>query len=149
MRILWNAPPPPPLATTHVAHTKPFSMTFHFRQNSMFHFTLYFVQSIVHFLFVISSLHSWFNFFAFNIQLWFMQHSSFRFRHSTFHKQQWSFLIRSSSSVECTFIFTHPTFSICPLSFRFSTSDFGHCTCKFPHSTFNNFNPLVSDRWRS
>ena len=91
-----------PLATTHVAHTKAFSMTFHFRQNSMFHFTLYFVQSIVHFLFVISSLHSWFNFFAFNIQLWFMQHSSFRFRHSTFHKQQSSFLIRSSSSVECT-----------------------------------------------
>ena len=48
-----------------------------------------------------------------------MQHSSFRFRHSTFHKQQSSFLIRSSSSVECTFIFSHPTFSICPLSFRF------------------------------
>ena len=33
------------------------------------------------------SLHSRFNFFASNIQLWFMQHSSFRFRHSTFHKQ--------------------------------------------------------------
>ena len=70
------------------------------------------------------------------------------------NKQQSSFLIRSSSSVECTFIFSHPTFSTCP-GFKFSlpTTDFGHCTCKFPHSTFNflefNFNPLVSDRWRS
>ena len=53
-------------------------------------------------------LHSRFNFFAFNIQLWLMQHSSFRSQHSTFHKQQSSFLF-----------------------------DFGHCTCKFPHSTLN------------
>ena len=28
-------------------------MAFHFRQNSMFHFTLYFAQSIVHLVFVI------------------------------------------------------------------------------------------------
>ena len=55
------------------------SMAFHFRQNSMFHFTLYFAYCILHFVFVI-----W---VALAIQLWFMQHSSFRFRHSTFHKQ--------------------------------------------------------------
>ena len=29
------------------------AMAFHFRQNSMFHVTLYFAQSIVHFVFVI------------------------------------------------------------------------------------------------
>ena len=86
------------------------------------------------------SLNSRFNFFAFNIQLRFMQHSSFRFRHSTFHKQQSSFLIRSSSSVECTI-------SVCP-GFKFSlpTSEFGHCTCKFPHSTFNFSNSTLT-RW--
>ena len=65
------------------------------------------------------SLQSQFNFFAFNIQLWFMQHSSFRFRHSTFHKQQSGFGILPSSSVECTFIFSHLTFRIFPLSFHF------------------------------
>ena len=54
-----------------------------------------------------------------------MQHSSLRFRHSTFHKQQSSFRIRPSSSMECTFIFWHPTFSICPLSFRIRHSSFG------------------------
>ena len=48
-----------------------------------------------------------------------MQHSSFHFRHSTFHKQQSGFGILPSSSVECTFIFSYPAFSICPLSFRF------------------------------
>ena len=48
-----------------------------------------------------------------------MQHSSLRFRHSTFHKQQSSFRIRPSSSMECAIIFLHPIFSICPLSFRF------------------------------
>ena len=51
------------------------------------------------------SLHSRFNFFSFNIQLSFMQHSSFCFRHSTFHKQQSSFRIPPSSSVVCTFFF--------------------------------------------
>ena len=86
------------------------------------------------------SLNSRFNFFAFNIQLWFMQHSSFRFRHSTFHKQQSSFLIRSSSSVECTFIFSHPTFSTCPLSFRFRhpTLDIVLASFRIRHSTFLN-----------
>ena len=39
-------------------------------------------------------LHSRFNVCAFNIQLWVMQHSSFPSRHSTFNKQQSSFLIR-------------------------------------------------------
>ena len=65
------------------------------------------------------SLHSWFNFlhstFTFdlcNIQV-------FAFVIQLFHKQQSSFRIRSSSSVECIFIFSHPTLSICPLSFRF------------------------------
>ena len=47
----------------------------------------------------------------------YMQHSSFRFRHSTFHKQQSRFPIRPSSSVECTFIFSHAIFIICPLVF--------------------------------
>ena len=84
------------------------------------------------------SLHSRFNFFAFNIQLWFMQHSSFRFRHSTFHKQQSGFGILPSSSVECTFIFSHPTFSICPLSFRFRhpTLSIVLASFRIRHSTF-------------
>ena len=128
-------------------------MAFHFRQNSMFHFTLYFTQSVLQFVHVCHlSLHSRFNFFAFNIQLWFMQHSSFRFRHSTFHKQQSSFRIRPSSSVECTFIFSHPTFSICPLVFA---SDIRLWALYLQVSAFDiqlfelNFSPLVSDRWRS
>ena len=83
-------------------------MAFHFRQNSMFQFTLNFAQSILHFVLICHlSLHSRFNFFAFNIRLWFMQHSSFRFRHSTFHKQQSSFRI-----------FWHSTWGIALASFR-------------------------------
>ena len=67
-----------------------------------------------------------------------MQHSSLRFRHSTFHKQQSSFLIRSSSSVGCTFTFSHPTFSICPLRFRFPHPTLGIVLASFRirHSTF-------------
>ena len=97
-------------------------------------------------------LHSRFNVFAFSIKLWLMQHSSFRFRHSTFHKPQSSFLIRSSSSVECTFIFSHPTFSICPLVFA---SDIRLWALYLQVSAFDiqlfelNFYPLVSERWRS
>ena len=60
-----------------------------------------------------------------------MQHSSFRFRHSTFHKQQSSFLIRSSSSVECTFIFWHPPFSIWPLIFGFRHPTLGIVLASF------------------
>ena len=67
-----------------------------------------------------------------------MQHSSLRFRHSTFHKQQSSFRIRPSSSMECTFIFLHPTFSICPLSFRFRHPTLGIVLASFRirHSSF-------------
>ena len=67
-----------------------------------------------------------------------MQHSSFRFRHSTFHKQQTSFRIRPSSSVGCAFTFSHPTFSICPLSFRFPHPTLGIVLASFRirHSTF-------------
>ena len=66
-----------------------------------------------------------------------MQHSSFRFRHSTFHKQQSSFLIRSSSSVECTFIFSHPTFSIWSLIFGIRHPTLGIVLASFriQHST--------------
>ena len=87
-------------------------MAFHFRLNSMFHFTLYFAQSILHFVLVIwvctrdlTVLHSTFNFdlcsiqvFAFDIQLFISSsqvfefdlqvqwnvHSLFRIRHLTF-----------------------------------------------------------------
>ena len=67
-----------------------------------------------------------------------MQHSSFRFRHSTFQKQQSGFGILPSSSVECTFIFSHPTFSICPLSFRFRhpTLSIVLASFRIRHSTF-------------
>ena len=67
-----------------------------------------------------------------------MQHSSFCFRHSTFHKKKSSFQIRPSSSVECTFIFSHPTFRICPLSFRFRHPTLGIVLASFciRHSTF-------------
>ena len=73
-------------------------------------------------------LHSTFNFNLCNIQV-------FAFVIQLFHKQQSSFRIRSSSSVECIFIFSYPTFCICPLSFRFRHPT-GYCTCKFPLSTF-------------
>ena len=82
----------------------------------------------------------------------YMQHSSFRFRHSTFHKQQSRFRIRPSSSVECTFIFSHAAFSICPLVFA---SDIRLWALYLQVSAFDiqlfelNFYPLVSDRWRS
>ena len=77
-----------------------------------------------------------------------MQHSSLRFRHSTFHKQQSSFRIRPSSSVECTFICLHPaTFSICPLSFR---SDIRLWALYSQVSAFRvRLFLLVSHRWRS
>ena len=119
-------------------------------QNSkwIFNVSVYIVLCTIYPTFCVChlSLHSRFNFFASNIQLWFTQHSSFRFRHSTFHKQQSSFRIRPTSSVECSFIFSHPTFSICPLSFRFRHQVLGICTCKFPHSAFN-FSDLTFTRW--
>ena len=50
----------------------------------MSHFTLYFTQSVYPTFCVCHlSLHLRFNFFAFNIHLWFMQHSSLHFRNST------------------------------------------------------------------
>ena len=141
------------------------TMAFHFRQNSMFHFTLYFAQSIQSILHFVTTCcypqarchkklnreceHSRFNFFALNVQLWFTQHSSFRFRHSTFpQKQQSSFRIRPSSSVECTFIFLHPTFSICPLSFRFGHSTLGIVLASFRirHWTFTRWSASDGDR---
>ena len=118
------------------------SMAFYFRQDSMFHFILYLAQSILATFCVCHlNLHSRFNFFAFNIQLWFMQHSSFRFRHSTFHKQQSSFRIRPSIPVECTFIFSHPAFSICLLSFRFRPPTLGTVLASFCiwHLTFRTW----------
>ena len=113
-------------------------MTFHFRQISMFHFTLYFAQSILHFVFVIWVCPRDSIFLAFTIQLRFMQHLSFAFDIQLFHKQQSSFRIRPSSSVECTFIFSHPTFSICPLSFRFRHPTLGIVLASFRirHTTF-------------
>ena len=111
-------------------------------QNSkwIFNVSVYIVLCTIYPTFCVChlSLHSRFNFFASNIQLWFTQHSSFRFRHSTFHKQQSSFRIRPSSSVECTFIFSHPTFSICPLSFRFRHQILGILLASFRirYSTF-------------
>ena len=83
-------------------------------------------------------LHSTFNFNLCNIQV-------FAFHIQLFNKQQSSFRIRPSSSVECTFIFSHPTFCICPLSFCFRHPT-GYCTCKFPHSTFNFSNGTFT-RW--
>ena len=104
----------------------------------MFHFILYVAKSSLHFVFVVwvctrdsSFLHSTFNFDLCNIQV-------SRSRHSTFHKQQSSFRIRTSSSVKCTFIFLHPTFSICPLRFRFPHPTLGTVLASFRirHSTF-------------
>ena len=59
-------------------------MAFHFRQK--FNVPFYLLLCTIYPTFCVChlSLHSRFNFFAFKIQLWFMQHSSFRFRHSTF-----------------------------------------------------------------
>ena len=104
----------------------------------MFHFTLYFAQSILHFVFVIEVctrdsifLHSAFNFDLCNIPV-------FAFDIQLFHNQQSSFRIRPSSSVECTFIFSHPAFSICPLSFRFRHPTLGIVLASFRirHTTF-------------
>ena len=104
----------------------------------MFHFTLYFAQSILHFVFVIEVctrdsifLHSAFNFDLCNIPV-------FAFDIQLFHNQQSSFRIRPSSSVECTLIFSHPSFSLCPLSFRFRHPTLGIVLAIFRirHSTF-------------
>ena len=67
-----------------------------------------------------------------------MQRSSFRFRHSTFHKQKTSFRIQLQSSVGCAFTFSHPTFSTCPLSFPFPhpTMSFVLANFSIRHSTF-------------
>ena len=121
-------------------------------QNSkwIFNVSVYIVLCTIYPTFCVChlSLHSRFNFFASDIQLWFTQHSSFRFRHSTSHKQQSSFRIRSSSSVECTFIFSHPTFSICPLSFRSRHQILGIVLASFRirHSTFRIWLLLAGQR---
>ena len=126
-------------------------MALHFRQNSMFHFPWYFVQSVcLSFEFALAI-----QFFAINIniQLRFMQHSNFCFRHSTFSQETIKFRIRPSSSVECTFIFSHSTFSIC--AFWVFASDIRLWALYLQVSTFDNqvfelnFYPLVSDLWRS
>ena len=76
-------------------------------------------------------LHSAFNFDLCNIPV-------FAFDIQLFHNQQSSFRIRPSSSVECTFIFSHPSFSLCPLSFRFRHPTLGIVLAIFRirHSTF-------------
>ena len=109
----------------------------------MFQFTLYFAQSILHFVFVIwvcirdsTFLHPTFNFDLRNIQV-----SAFDIQLFISNSR-----IQPTSSVECSFIFSHPTFSICPLSFRFRHQVLGICTCKFPHSAFN-FSDLTFTRW--
>ena len=103
----------------------------------MFHFTLNFAQPILHSVFVIWVCTRDSIFLAFIIQLRFM-HLSFAFDIKLFHKQQSSFRIRPSSSVECTFIFSHPAFSICPLSFRFRHPTLGIVIAIFRirHATF-------------
>ena len=114
-------------------------MALHFPQNSMFHFTLYFTQSVLHFVFVIwvctrdsTFLHSTFNFdlcniqvFAFDIQLFISNSQVFEFDLQV---------------------------SICPLVFA---SDIRLWALYLQVSAFDiqlfelNFYPLVSDRWRS
>ena len=105
-------------------------MAFHFLQNSMFHFTLYLTQSILHFVFVIwvrtrdsTFLHSTFNFdsrniqvFAFDIQLFISNNQVFVFDLQV----QW--YVHS---------FLHPTFSICPLSFLFRHPTLGIVLASF------------------
>ena len=94
-------------------------MAFHFRQNSMFHFTLYFTQSILHFVFAIwvctrdsTFLHSTFNFdscniqvFAFEIQLFIRTSQVFEFDlqvqwnvHSFFCIQHLAFVLQVFAS---------------------------------------------------
>ena len=112
-------------------------MAFHFRQNSMFHFTLYFAQSILHFVDVIwvctrdsFFLHSTFNFhlchiqvFAFDIQLFSLSNS-----------QVFEFDLQVQCNIHSFF---HPTFSICPLSFCFPhpTLNFALASFRIRHST--------------
>ena len=127
--------------TTSLACVEP--MAFHFRQNSMFHFTLYFAQSVLHFVFVI-----W---VCTRDSIFCIQHSTsiyatFKFLLSTFN-----FLISNSQVFEFDLQVqwnVHSFFRIQHLSFKFSlpTSDFGHCTCKFPYSTFN-FSNWTFTRW--
>ena len=113
-------------------------MAFHFRQNSMFHFTLYFAQSILHFVVVIwvctrdsFFLHSTFNFHLSHIQVF------------TFDIQLFS--LSNSQVFECDLqvelnvhSFFHPTFSICPLSFCFPhpTLDIALASFRIRHSAF-------------
>ena len=113
-------------------------MAFHFRQNSMFHFTLYFTQSILHFVFAISVctrdstfLHSTSNFDSCNIQVY-----AFDIQLFISNSQVFEFDLQVQWNVH--FIFLHPTFSICPLSFRFRHPTLGIVLASFRirHSSF-------------
>ena len=113
-------------------------MAFHFRQNSMFHFTLYFTQSILHFVFAIwvcardsTFLHSTFNFDSCNIQVF-----AFDFQLFISTSQVFEFDLQVQWNVHSFFL--HPTFSICPLSFRFRHPTLGIVLASFRirHSSF-------------
>ena len=113
-------------------------MAFHFRQNSVFHFTLCFTQSILHFVFAIwvcardsTFLHSTFNFDSCNIQVF-----AFDFQLFISTSQVFEFDLQVQWNVHSFFL--HPTFSICPLSFRFRHPTLGIVLASFRirHSSF-------------
>ena len=81
--------------------------------------------------------------FALKIQLFCIQHS-------TFYKQQSSFRIRPSSSVECTFIFSHPTFVLSVFASHIRLWALNLQVSAFDIQLFElNFYPLLRVRWRS
>ena len=127
-------------------------MALHFPQNSMLHFTLYFTQSVLHFVFVIwvctrdsTFLHSTFNFDLCNIQVF-----AFDIQLFISNSQVFEFDLQVKWNVHSFFRMQHLAF--CPLVFA---SDIRLWALYLQVSAFDiqlfelNFYPLVSDRWRS
>ena len=129
-------------------------MAFHFRQNSMFHFTLYFTQSVLQFVHVCHlSLHSRFNFFAFNIQLRFMcniQVFAFDIQLFISNSQVFEFDLQVQWNVHSFFRIQHLAFGLKVFAFDIRLWALYLQVSAFDIQLFElNFSPLVSDRWRS
>ena len=128
------------------------SMAFHFRQNSMFHFALYFAQSILHFVFGIwvctrdsTFLHSTFNFDLCNIQVFAFDIQLFKS-----NSQVLEFYLQVQWNVHSFSLIQHLAFVL-----QVFASDIRLWALYLQVSAFDiqlfdfDFYPLVSDRLRS
>ena len=119
-------------------------MAFHFRHNSMFHFPLYFAQSMLHFVFVIlvcicnstfciqhsTLIYATFKFslLTFNFDLCNIQLFTFDMQLFISNSQVLEFYLQVQWNVHS--FFSHPTLSICPLKEQYPV------TVHAPHFDF-------------